>query len=231
MGLDLIPRMDAPNERFLLLVYPLCLLPALLLLRAARKHHQQRLRTATRGCRKLGVKGYSNVWDEDNPRYPEVGSNGPWRIKALFIHPVKSCAPIELDTADLCSTGLSWDRQFSFAEYTVPTRFPAGTPQSEKKLPRWTFRSLRAPGYENLVHIRCEVWVPDPDQVRLNRIRDPNLNGVLVIRYPKVPHGTPFNRWLVEKGQSLHLVPRESSFHVPLLPPKNHTYPVENFSI
>ncbi len=58
-----------------------------------------------------------------------------------------------------------------------------------------------------------------------------NLNGVLVINYPNVPHGTLPKRLLTQTGQFLHLIRKESSFHVPLLPPKNQSYPLEPVSI
>jgi uncharacterized protein YcbX len=232
---QLIPLFDTPLARFQLLVYPLCLLPVLLLLWSERTHRKQ-LRTSPRGCKKLGLRGHSNLSDEYSPQYPEAtsspnGQPGPWRIKALFIHPIKSCAPVELDTAELSSTGLTWDRQFCFAEYTIPTTFPPGISGSEKKQPRWTFVSLRKPGYEKLVHVRPEVWAPDPEYVPMNHIGDPSLEGVLVINYPNLVHGPLLKRHLFRLGQLLHFVRRENSFRVPLLPPKPHTYPLERISI
>ena len=224
---QLIPQFDS-FDRLLLMIYPLCLVPVFLLLWAERKHQKQ-LRSTPRGCRKLGISGRSNLADEELPKYSQPSK--PWRVKALFVYPIKSCAPIELDKADLSSTGLSWDRQFCFAEYTVPTTFPPGTSDSEKRKPCWTFRTLRKPGYERMVHIRPEVWYPDADYVRINRIGDPNLHGALVINYPNIPQGTPLMRLIIQAGQFLYLIPKENSFRVPLLPPKNHNYPVESISI
>jgi uncharacterized protein YcbX len=225
---QLIPRFDSSFEHLLLLLYPLCILPVFLLLWAERKHQKQ-LRSTPRGCKKLGIIGRSNLSDEELPKYSKPSE--PWRVKALFVYPIKSCAPIELGVADLFSTGLSWDRQFCFAEYTIPTIFPPGTPDAEKKKPHWTFRTLRKPGYEKMVHIRPEVWYPDADYIRINRIGDPNLNGALVINYPNIPQGAPLKRLILKTGQFLHLVSRENCFRVPLLPPQNHNYPLESISI
>ncbi|ERF76700.1 hypothetical protein EPUS_02239 [Endocarpon pusillum Z07020] len=215
--MGLIPRLENLLDHALLLAYPFCLLPIFLLL-WTRGKHQKQLRTALRGCMKLGLHGSSNLSDEYHPKYTKSNphpldgtSTEPWQIKALFVYPVKSCAPVELDTADISSTGLTWDRQFCFAEYTVPTLFPTGTPDSEKKKPRWTFRTLRKPGYERLVHVRPEIWVPDPQYARMNNISDPNLAGVLVINYPNIPRGTLPTRLLYQTGQLLHLIPQESS--------------------
>ncbi|KAF7504058.1 hypothetical protein GJ744_002887 [Endocarpon pusillum] len=235
--MSLIPRLENLFDHARLLAYPLCLLPIFLLLWTKVKHQKQ-LRTALRGCKKLGLHGSSNLSDEYHPKYTksnpdslDATSTEAWKIKALFVYPIKSCAAVELDTADISSTGLTWDRQFCFAEYTVPTQFPTGTPDSEKKKPRWTFRTLRKPGYESLVHVRPEIWVPDPQYARMNHISDPNLAGVLVINYPNIPRGTLPTRLVHQTGQLLHLMPKESSFHVPLLPPKQHTYPLEPVSI
>jgi uncharacterized protein YcbX len=226
-------------ERFSFLLFPLCLFPVLIFLRAQRKRKQQS-RISLQGCKKLGIAGRSNLADEYAPEYSngstpgaDTGPRSSWAIKALFIYPIKSCAPIEVGVADLSSSGLAWDRQFCFAEYTVPTVFPNGTPDSQKRQRRWTFRSLRKPGYEKLVHIRPEVWVPDPSAVRKKRIGNPNLDGVLVIKYPNLPPGQqqPLKRLLFKACQSLHLLPLENSFQVPLIPPSNHNYPIEPISI
>jgi uncharacterized protein YcbX len=226
---QLIPRLDSSFERLLLLIYPLCLVPVVLLLWAERKHQKQ-LRSTPRGCKKLGIIGPSNLADEEHPKYSEPSK--PWKVKALFVYPIKSCAPIELDTAGLSSTGLSWDREFCFAEYTIPTIFPPGTSDAEKKKLCWTFRTLRKTGYERMVHIRPEIWYPDADYVRINRIGDPNLHGALVINYPNIPQGVSLmRRRIITAAQFLHLLPRHNSFRVPLLPPKNHDYPIENISI
>lgn len=228
---QLISYFDTILERYGLLLVPICLLPVFILLWAERKHQRQ-LRTTPRGCRKLGLQGSSNLADEDAAKYSKATPES-WKIKALFIHPIKSCSPVEVDVADVTSTGLIWDRQFCFAEWTKPMFFPPGFPESEKKKKRWTFRSLRQKGYQKLVKVRPEIWVPDPECVRINRISDPNLDGVLVINYPNLPGEgiSPFKRRLFEKAQSLGLIPKESSFHVPLLPPRNHSYPLEEISI
>ncbi|TQV98920.1 hypothetical protein V2A60_007383 [Cordyceps javanica] len=59
-----------------------------------------------------------NMDDQYDGKYaiPEGSStDGPVRIKAIFIHPVKSCGPVELDRAVVTKAGLLYDRCFSFA--------------------------------------------------------------------------------------------------------------------
>ncbi len=231
MGLS--PRLEDLFPPALLLAYALCLAPIVLLLWAQGKCWA-RSRTTVRGCKKLGLQGSSNLADEYHPKYtrsnPQSSADTatePWRIKALFTYPVKSCAPVEFDLAGLSSTGLTWDRQFCFAEYTTPP----GISDSEEKNRRWMFQSLRRSGYERLVHVRPEIWVPDPAYARTHRISDSNRNGVLVINYPNLSPGTPLERLLTRTGLFPDLIPKESSFQVPLLPPNNESYPLDPISI
>ncbi|GME37711.1 hypothetical protein EDB80DRAFT_734105 [Neofusicoccum parvum] len=67
--------------------------------------------------RKLGLST-SNMADQYHTQFdvPEcVETNAPLRIKALYIHPIKSCGPIEVDRALLTKTGFLYDRCFAFA--------------------------------------------------------------------------------------------------------------------
>ncbi|KAF8243324.1 hypothetical protein K440DRAFT_562141 [Wilcoxina mikolae CBS 423.85] len=56
----------------------------------------------------------SNLDDEFT--YSTTGGDGPCRIKALYIYPIKSCGGISLSSASVVSTGLKHDREFTFAE-------------------------------------------------------------------------------------------------------------------
>jgi hypothetical protein len=67
------------------------------------------------GYRKVGVQGPSNTSDEyDDHKYAQGGEAGTevpgeprWKVKALFIYPIKSCAPIELTASEVEGTGLA----------------------------------------------------------------------------------------------------------------------------
>jgi len=178
-----------------------------------------------KGYKKLGVQRQSHVQDEYDDQYAigSVKANGgpssKWRVKALFIHPVKSCGEVELDAADVDAAGFTWDRKFAFAELLTPqTRLDA--PDAEKK-PRWTFRTQRQPGYEKLVHVKPEIWLPD-DHAGTNA-------GVLLVKYPYVPSGllAPLERFMIVLG----IISSKRSFSVPLVPTDNHRYPVEEVTI
>jgi len=59
--------------------------------------------------------------DEFHIKYDEGTINQEeWRVKALYIHPIKSCAGVELDEADVDVEGFTYDRKFAFAEWMVP---------------------------------------------------------------------------------------------------------------
>jgi len=187
--------------------------------------------SSLKGYRKLTTSGLSNLLDEYDQRYTnpaprtEAGQTEKWRVKALFVHPIKSCAPVEPSSADIDGAGFTWDRKFAFAELLKPqTRLDAS--EAEKK-PRWTFRTQRTPGYEKLVHIRPEIWLPAETQRKPSS--GPESAGFLIVRYPFIPSGqfAPLKRILLSCG----LLPAETSFRVPLTPPKTHQYPLEQVTI
>ncbi|KAL2812667.1 hypothetical protein BDW59DRAFT_178529 [Aspergillus cavernicola] len=186
-----------------------------------------------KGCRKLGLPpGRSNLHDEYDPKYTlsvaensidETGRPG-WRVKALFTYPIKSCAGIELDVADVVSTGFAFDRQFCFAEDLPP---PTATTQSDPGT-NWTARTLRDRDFNRLTLIRPEIWVPDPSASDYSLdLEEVKSNGVMVIYYPRVGHNILHSLFLY-LGVHLNLITRENSYQIPLQPPptpgRSNTY-------
>ncbi|RHZ61113.1 hypothetical protein CDV55_106387 [Aspergillus turcosus] len=177
-----------------------------------------------RGCRRLGLPpGHTNLHDEFDPKYSQGASSDvddkgqpSWRIKALFTYPIKSCAAVELDVADVVSTGFAFDRQFCFAEHFTPDQASASDGKAQ---PYWDARTLRNGHYSRLTLIRPEIWVPDPAAPDyapdLDEVRS---HGVMVMYYPR-PAGRGLSSYLVKLGIALHLLPQELSFSVPLVPP------------
>lgn len=177
-----------------------------------------------RGCRRLGLPpGRTNLHDEYEPKYSrgmpsgridETGQSS-WRVKALFTYPIKSCAGLELDIADVAVTGLTYDRQFCFAEYVTP---------SSGDQARWDMRTLRDGRFSKLALVRPEIWVPDPSA----RDYDPGLEevksqGVMVIYYPRVSRRR--FKYLEKLGVFMGLLSPELSLRVPLFPPDCDIYP------
>ncbi|KAH2717997.1 hypothetical protein KXV24_004664 [Aspergillus fumigatus] len=179
-----------------------------------------------RGCRRLGLPpGHTNLHDEFDPKYSkgtssDVDGKGQpsWRIKALFTHPIKSCAAIELDVTHVVSTGFAFDRQFCFAEQFTPDQASASDGKTQ---PYWDARTLRNGHYSRLTLIRPEIWVPDPAAPDyapdLDEVRS---QGVMVVYYPR-PAERGRSSFLIKLGVALRLVPRELSFRVPLVPPSD----------
>lgn len=218
--------------RLLLILYPLCLIPVALGLYFQRQRRTSKSRSPE-GCTRLGIRHQSNLADEyDDEKYAkEVSSDqrksqgSDWKVKAIFIYPIKSCAPVELEAVDLDASGLRFDREFAFAEIEQPPS-PAGDPE---KPPIWTFRTLRRPGFEKLALVRPEIWLPESRTSDQSHCESADSEGVLVVKYPNSPSGplAGLDRLFI----SLGLLPKERSFQVPLVPPKNHNYPIEDVVI
>ncbi|KAJ4129892.1 hypothetical protein NW768_006862 [Fusarium equiseti] len=127
-----------------------------------------------RNLRRQGVEK-SNMRDQTDPQYelPAGASNSDTiRIKAIFIHPIKSCAPVELDRAQLLKSGLFLDRFFALAT-------EVNRPQSEGG-PIWRFISQRTKPL--MSQIKTEVWLPQPGSDE----SDPLVksHGCVVFRFP-----------------------------------------------
>ncbi|RAK81026.1 MOSC domain protein [Aspergillus fijiensis CBS 313.89] len=220
-----------------------------------------------RGCRRLGTRK-SNIADEYDPQYSEGSPSDAidpptglpaWRIKALFIYPIKSCRGIELDTAEVIDTGLKYDRLFCFAEYIEakpPAPTPAPTPSSptnaqdnpKRETGHWTARTLRDRHFCNLALVRPELWVPDPTSPDYSAsLPEVQSEGVLIIHHPRTLPARlarlPLLPALFQLALTLRLWPREQSFRVPLTPPsstpspnakttrKNNNYPLHPLKI
>ncbi|CAG7566424.1 unnamed protein product [Fusarium equiseti] len=127
-----------------------------------------------RNLRRQGVER-SNMQDQTDPQYDlpaGASSKDPIRIKAIFIHPIKSCAPVELNRAQLFKSGFFLDRFFALAT-------EVNRPASEGG-PIWRFISQRTKPL--MAQIKTEVWLPDPGSDE----SDPLVKsqGCVVFRFP-----------------------------------------------
>jgi uncharacterized protein YcbX len=183
-----------------------------------------------RGYYKLGMKAPSNFADEADPKYAYkdaetnghatgTATNTKWKVKALMIHPIKSCRGIEVTSAAVDGAGFLWDRKFAVAEWMASKK--------DKNVKVWTFRTLRQPGYERLAKVKPEIWLRNSMTEVLSQHAD--ADGFMVVKYPYVPSG-PF-AWLYKIFAGLGVLGGETSFRVPLVPPKDHKYPVEDVTI
>lgn len=224
-----VPGLNISLELLILILYPTFLIPAIYFW-ITYLHKSRRAAVAPAGCKRLGLRGLSNLDDQYDAKY-QAGTDDTkeWKIKALMIHPIKSCTSIEVDELELEGAGPKFDRKFVFAELLPPTNAKPDATDDDKK-PRWTFRTLRQPGYEKLALVKPEVWVPEPSASKNKSMtRRVERNGALVVKYPNVPDGPLafLDRFMMRWG----LVPSENSFQVPLMPSDDHEYPKEEMKI
>lgn len=175
------------------------------------------------GCRKLGIKGKSNLEDQYSKRYAKGGDPTPeksWTVKALFVYPVKSCAPVEIDKSEVIRTGLKYDRQFALGQYVTSLPSMDGKVTSE-----WHFLTQRK--FPRLAKVETEVWIPDPSAKGYKADGEwVKSEGCVVVRFPFSPD-TDFTReGLLNYGKVLAaklagMAEPTLEFRVPFNPPKD----------
>ena len=128
-------------------------------------------------CRKLGLEGRSNLEDEHSPSHSgSQPDSSIWRVKSLWIYPIKSCKGVELENSVTVGTGLEFDRQFAFARWTKVSKGEAPLKMG------WKFLTQRdAP---LMATIQPEIWVPDHNSHEYSD-HHPNVRsaGMVRIRY------------------------------------------------
>ncbi|EEQ29450.1 hypothetical protein McanCB56680_003387 [Microsporum canis] len=224
----IVPRLNLPVPVALALVYILFVFPLVAMLYFELKSRRERARTP-KGCRKLGLHdNHSNLSDEH-----EYGTDGlkrgssdkTPRIKALVVYPIKSCRGIEFNRAEFKDSGLAWDRQFCFAEYTSTSTSTAE--EEEEDGGRWDAKTLRDGKYSRMALIRPEIWVPDPSSETYDaRLRSVKSGGILIVYFPRDTRGLPpWTRLAIALG----LADGEEYFSVPLNPPAepSSVFPLE----
>lgn len=159
------------------------LLPFLTLFILALSQREEPLPPPT-GCRKLGHNGPSNLRDQFLKKYAqgsEKSPSNPWKVKALFIYPIKSCASVELEEANVIRTGLKYDRQFTFAQHV--TSLPSLEGKVESK---WVFITQRT--FPRLAKVETEIWFPDAETPGYKKDGEwVQSEGCLVVRFPFTP--------------------------------------------
>lgn len=189
-----------------------------------------------KGCTKLGLRTLSNLADEHAECYSEGsrqnhGTNR-WRVKSLWIYPVKSCRGVELSQGTVISTGMQYDRQFSFAR--LQGGFPASSNMTDPAAgDEWKWKFITQRERPQLAQLRTEVWVPDPslstyspDQANVQS------SGVVIIKFP-IEDG--LWGWMSDVSVRLGGRAFERSLQVPFNPTekqiKEQGYPKEKMTI
>ena len=189
-----------------------------------------------RGCRKIGLRTRSNLADEYEEVYAETngnGSNGSWRVKSLWIYPVKSCTGVELDQSMVTGSGMQYDRRFCFAQ--LSSKFPAGLKDSEKAKAehRWKFITQRT--FAAMARIKTEIWLPDPaSSTYLKEHTNVESGGVLVLKFPSIARGNRLRKTLHYVLSCLGME-SDSIVHIPFKPSSEqitrYGYTIESMEI
>ena len=156
------------------------------------------------GYHRIGLpQNRSNIRDEYDPTYYSQPQDS-YHIKALFIYPIKSCAGIELNVANVIPQGIEYDRIFCFAE-------TAGKEQ-------WEARTMRNGQFSKLALVRPEIWLPADN----NEEHKDTGQGIMTIWYPRIVSSS---RIISKLSMMLGIISRESSFQIPLSPSMNLPVP------
>lgn len=137
-------------------------------------------------CCRLGlaVDPQSSIREDVESQFNiQAGRHVTWRVKSLWIYPVKSCRWVQLDQASVIGTGFQYDRQFVFSRYQKTSK--AG--EAEK----WSWIFLTQRQVPKMATIKVEIWVPDASSPVFSE-NHPNVQseGVLVIKFPGGSRGS-----------------------------------------
>lgn len=137
-----------------------------------------------RGCSKVGLRGKSKLDDEHDTSKSQASSDiTTWKVKSLWIYPVKSCRGVELDTSKVITTGMDLDRQFCLAQLTSPFPVTTSSARKEKSAHRWDFITQRQ--FPLLAKVKTEIYLPDPSLPSYSASHPDVLNGgAIVLTYP-----------------------------------------------
>lgn len=128
------------------------------------------------GCKLLGIEqNKSNISDQYDERYSKTSNSDSaqgWRVKSLWVFPVKSCRGIELQYGKVIKTGMAYDRQFALAQL-----------HTSKVEQQWKFITLRE--RPQMARVRTEIWIPDPSKPEYSPEKCfTESQGLLILRFP-----------------------------------------------
>lgn len=135
------------------------------------------------GCKLLGVeKNKSNISDQYDKRYSKSSDSNiaqGWRVKSLWVFPVKSCRGIELQYGKVIKTGMAYDRQFALAQLLKIS----DKSDPSKVEQQWKFITQRE--RPQMARVRTEIWIPDPSMPEYSPGRCfTESQGLLILLFP-----------------------------------------------
>lgn len=217
--LDCIPVVS--TSTFVLIVLSICIPPVIALIffefEAAKTRSEE-----PKGCRKLGLKIESNLlnefdkkFSEGRPPSTEETSAEWWRIKSLWIYPIKSCRGVELNRGGILTNGMEYDRQFTFAQLKSPFPVNANTPEKDKAAHKWEYITQKQ--YPLLANVRTEMWVPDQSvDGYVPHAEDVESGGVIILSFPYQEGG--WRGKVAQWGAAVKGAVPEKHFRIPFDP-------------
>ena len=162
------------------------------------------------GCQRFGKPGNRNLSREFEASGQSNGhpnGNSENQVKALFVYPIKSCYPVEIEESTIAPTGFQYDRQFCFAQWYEPSPKVGDQnghqPEPKKgstaywnRISHWHFMTQRQ--NPSLTHLKIEIWIPDPDSPHYNS--DDEIiksGGCIIISFTFSPPATLANLWTI----------------------------------
>lgn len=206
---------------YILTVLIICIPPIIALI--FHEIEEARLRAEQpKGCRKLGLKIESNLlneydkkFSEGRPPSTEETSAEWWRLKSLWIYPVKSCRGVELNRGTVIATGMEYDRQFTFAQLKSPLPVTPNTLDQKKAAHKWEFITQRQ--FPLLAKVRTEIWVPDQSvDTYTPHAEDVESGGVIILSFPY--QGPGWRGTIAKWGAAVKGTVPEKHFRVPFDP-------------
>ena len=175
---------------------------------------------APEGCRQLGLGHGSDLADEHDSRYSiskQTDADTSWKVKSLWIYPVKSCRGVELDHGTISGKGMDYDRQFSFAQLTSETPASVDETGKENEDRTWSFITLRT--FPLMANIEPEIWIPDSsDSTYSDDHQNVKSQGVIVLKFPSVTKGKGFWGTLSTLSRLLNGGNTDKIVHLPFNP-------------
>ncbi len=183
-----------PTSVFITIILSICV-PPLVALFFYEQHCSKTSAAKPQGCKKLGMKIESNLSNEfdanfskGRPASTEETSAEWWRVKSMWIYPVKSCKGVELNHASIVSAGMEYDRQFTFAQLKKPVSpvlAPAAGVDGVKPKPKHKWEFITQRQFPKLANVKTQMWVPDFNSPSYRpHDDDVEAGGVVIISFP-----------------------------------------------
>jgi hypothetical protein len=158
---------------------------------------------------------FDKKFSEGRPPSTEETSAEWWRLKSMWIYPVKSCRGVELNRGTVIATGMEYDRQFTFAQLKSPVPNSQYTPDKPKPAHKWEFITQRQ--FPLLAKVRTEMWVPDQSvDTYTPHCEDVESGGVIILSFPYQEQG--WRGTVAKWGAAVKGTVPEKHFRVPFDP-------------